>query len=136
MASKQQTRGGEDVEKREPSALLVGMQTGVATVERSMELSQEIKNGPSQRGSVGWASFRKAKCLLCDSGQGTCLGCRPGPQLGHVREGTSCVSHTLMFSSVSWSLPSLLSKVNTFFFNVKKKWNCLMTQRFHFWEFI
>ena len=26
-----------DVEKREPSALLVGMQTGAATVENSME---------------------------------------------------------------------------------------------------
>ena len=31
--------------KGNPSALLVGMQTGVATVENSMELPQKTKNG-------------------------------------------------------------------------------------------
>ena len=31
--------------KGNPSALLVGMQTGVATVENSMEFPQETKNG-------------------------------------------------------------------------------------------
>ena len=31
--------------KGNPFALLVGMQTGVATVESSMEISQKIKNG-------------------------------------------------------------------------------------------
>ena len=40
-----QTNVGEDVEKREPSALLVGMQTGEATVENSMEFPQKTKNG-------------------------------------------------------------------------------------------
>ena len=38
------TRAGEDVEKGDPFALLVGMQTGAATVESSMELPQKIKN--------------------------------------------------------------------------------------------
>ena len=36
---------GEDVEKGNPSALLVGMQTGEATVENSMEFPQKTKNG-------------------------------------------------------------------------------------------
>ena len=31
--------------KENPSALLVGMQTGAATVENSMEFPQKIKNG-------------------------------------------------------------------------------------------
>ena len=31
--------------KGNPSALLVGMQTGAATVENSMEFAQKIKNG-------------------------------------------------------------------------------------------
>ena len=31
--------------KENPSALLVGMQTGVATVENSMEFPQKAKNG-------------------------------------------------------------------------------------------
>ena len=34
--------------KGNPSALLVGMQTGAATVESSMELPQKIKNGTPQ----------------------------------------------------------------------------------------
>ena len=42
---KQQTSVGEVVEKREPCALLVGMQTGAATVENSMEFPQKTKNG-------------------------------------------------------------------------------------------
>ena len=33
------------MEKRDPSALLVGMQTGAATVENSMEFPQKTKNG-------------------------------------------------------------------------------------------
>ena len=40
----QQTSTSEDVEKGTPSALLVGMQTGAATVENSMEFPQKIKN--------------------------------------------------------------------------------------------
>ena len=31
--------------KRNPSALLVGMQTGAATVEKSMEFPQKTKDG-------------------------------------------------------------------------------------------
>ena len=34
--------------KGSPGALLVGMQTGAATVESSMELPQKIKNGTNQ----------------------------------------------------------------------------------------
>ena len=43
--NQQTTSAGEDVEKGEPCALLVGMQTGAATVESSMEIPQKIKNG-------------------------------------------------------------------------------------------
>ena len=33
------------MEKRDPRALLVGTETGAATVENSMEFPQKIKNG-------------------------------------------------------------------------------------------
>ena len=39
------------MEKGEPFALLVRMQTDAATVESSMELPQKIKNGPAVRPS-------------------------------------------------------------------------------------
>ena len=35
---------GEDVERRELSTLLVGVQTGAATMENSMEIPQKIKD--------------------------------------------------------------------------------------------
>ena len=35
----------QDVEKRDPSALLAGMQTGAATVENSIECPQKTKHG-------------------------------------------------------------------------------------------
>ena len=41
----QQTGAGEVVEKGNPSALLVGMQTGAATGENTMEFPQKCKNG-------------------------------------------------------------------------------------------
>ena len=42
----QETSVGKDVEKKETlCALLVGMQTGAATMEDSMELPQKIKTG-------------------------------------------------------------------------------------------
>ena len=40
------------MEKGDPLALLVGMQTGAATVENSMEIPQKIKNG-----SVFWPGY-------------------------------------------------------------------------------
>ena len=43
--NQQTTSAGEDVEKENPFALLVGMQIGAATVESSMEIPQKIKNG-------------------------------------------------------------------------------------------
>ena len=44
-ANQQTTSAREVVEKGTPSALLVGMQTGAATVENSMELPEKTKNG-------------------------------------------------------------------------------------------
>ena len=41
--NQQITSAGEDVEN--PFALLVGMQTGAATVESSMKIPQKIRNG-------------------------------------------------------------------------------------------
>ena len=42
--NQQATSVGEDVEKGEPFSLLVGKQTGAATVESGMEIPQKIKN--------------------------------------------------------------------------------------------
>ena len=39
------TSSGKDVEKGNPFALLMGIQTSAATVESSMEIPQKIKNG-------------------------------------------------------------------------------------------
>ena len=36
---------GEGAEKREPSALLLGMHAGAAAVEKTMEFPQKIKSG-------------------------------------------------------------------------------------------
>ena len=38
------TSVGKDVEKRNPLALLVGLQRGEATLENSMEVPQKIKS--------------------------------------------------------------------------------------------
>ena len=38
---------GEDVENGNPFALLLGMQTGAATLENSVEVPQKIKNRPT-----------------------------------------------------------------------------------------
>ena len=43
--NQQTTSAGEDAEHGNPFALLVGMQTGAATAESSMEILQKIKNG-------------------------------------------------------------------------------------------
>ena len=46
-------------------------------------------------------------------GQGTCLGCRFGPQLGHVQEATDpFLSHIDVFLPLSFSLPSLLKSIS------------------------
>ena len=45
------------------------------------------------------------------SGQGVCLGCRPGPPAGSMQEATDqCFSCTSMFLSLLLSLPSPLFK--------------------------
>ena len=45
VINKSTTSAGEDVEKREPRALMVGMQMGAATMENSMGFSQKLENG-------------------------------------------------------------------------------------------
>ena len=45
ITNSQTTIAGEVVEKGNPSAPLVGMLTGAATVENSMEFPQKTKNG-------------------------------------------------------------------------------------------
>ena len=64
-------------------------------------------------GSVGWVSSCKAKCDWFDSDQDTCLSGQSGPRLGHMQEATDpCFSYTLVFLSLSFSLPSPFSKNN------------------------
>ena len=64
-----------------------------------------------QCGSVFWASSCKAKSHWFDSSQGMCLGCRFSPLTGCVEEATDrYFSLTSMFLSISFSLPSPLSK--------------------------
>ena len=46
--------------KGNPTALLVGMQTGEATVENSMELPQKTKNG-----TACWGLFNQIQLELC-----------------------------------------------------------------------
>ena len=43
--NQQTTSAGEDWRKGKPFALLAGVQTGAATVESNMEITQKIKNG-------------------------------------------------------------------------------------------
>ena len=42
--SQEITNAGEDMEKREPSYMLVGMSIGAATIGNSMEIPQKSKN--------------------------------------------------------------------------------------------
>ena len=44
LTRQETTNVGEDVERKEPCALLEGMQTGAATVENGMEAPQDVKN--------------------------------------------------------------------------------------------
>ena len=50
-----------------------------------------------------WPANQRVASLI--PSQGTCLACRPGPQLGGHARG----NHTLMFLSFSFSLPPLVS---------------------------
>ena len=77
--------------------------------------------------SVDWAPACEPKGHWFDSHQGTCLGCRPG----HVCSGGHARSnHTLMFLSISFSLPSPLSKINHFFLKSECKWSVQLV----FWK--
>ena len=71
--------------KGNPHALLVGMQTGVATMENGMEGLQIIKNSPDWCGSVGWALSRKAKGHRFNSRSGLTPGLQvPFPVGAHA----------------------------------------------------
>ena len=61
----------------------------------------EVRLGPGWRGSVDWAQAANQRVVGLIPGQGTCLGCGPGPQWGPHRD-----NHTLMFLSRAFSLPS------------------------------
>ena len=66
----------------------------------------------SLNGVAQWVGSHPAnqKVTSWIPGEGTCLGCWPGPQLG-VQEATDpCFSCTWMFLLLPFSLPSLLSK--------------------------
>ena len=65
---------------------------------------------PAQSDSVGWASSRKANVASWIPRQGTGLGCGPSPQWVRAEATYRCISHTSMFLSLSFSLPSPLSK--------------------------
>ena len=70
------------------------------------EALEENKQSPDWCGSVGWAFL--AKCCHSIPGEGTCLGCRPGPKLRVYKKQPTDVSSidvTLYFS-----LPSPISK--------------------------
>ena len=56
-----------------------------------------------------WLSRLSQRVIGSIPSQGTCLGCRPGPQ-----SGGACArsNHTLMFLSFSFSFPSLSLKIN------------------------
>ena len=43
LTTQETTDLGEEVEKGEPLALLVGMQTGAATLDNSMKIPQKVK---------------------------------------------------------------------------------------------
>ena len=60
---------------------------------------------PDWGSSVDWAPAVNERATGSIPGQGTSLGCGPGPQWGHKRG-----NHMLIFLSLSFSLPSPLSK--------------------------
>ena len=58
-----------------------------------------------------WAYKPKGHRL--DSGQGTCLGCGPGPWLVASQRQLIDVSRTLMFPSLSFSVPPRFIYLNS-----------------------
>ena len=97
--------------KGNPSALLVGMKTGAATVKKSKEFPQNIKNRTiALAGVAQWIECWPMNQRVTGSipRQGTCLCCGSVPSGRHVRS-----NHTLRFLSFSFSLPPLSLKINT-----------------------
>ena len=81
------------------------------SVSPSLPLSLKI-NLPLA-GVAQWIGCRPANRRVTGSipSQGTCQGCGPG-QVPGVGGGPTRGNHTLMFLSLSFSLPSPLSKIN------------------------
>ena len=73
--------------------------TGMATIQKT------ALAGVAQR-TEHWPV--KLKVTGSIPSQGTCLGCRPGPQLGACEREVIDVSHTWLFLSLSPSLPPSL----------------------------
>ena len=71
----------------------------------SMIKKKKNKVQPGWCSSVDWVQVVNQRVASSIPSQGTCLGCRPGPQWGHIRG-----NHTPRFLSLSFSLSSSLSK--------------------------
>ena len=70
-------------------------------------------SSPSSCVSVAWESSHKLKGHGFNPGQGTCRCCGFGPQSRCVWEATDqCFFLTLIFLSLAFSLPPLLSEIN------------------------
>ena len=89
------------------------------------KLTWKWENGPGWCGSVDWALACEPKGLEFDSQSGHMPGFQARPPVGGMWEATNqreannqCISHTWMFFSLSFSLPSPLSKNK---WNIKKK---------------
>ena len=85
------------------------------TGEEEENLLKSARGCPDQCGSVGWALPHKPKDRWFNSQSGHTPGLWARSLVGGVWEETDqCFSHTftLMFLSLSFSFPSLLSKTN------------------------
>ena len=70
------------------------------------------ENGKALPGVAQWAGHHLANRKVTESipGQGTCLGCGPGPWLGVCERQLINVSHTLMLLFLPFLPPFPLSK--------------------------
>ena len=68
-------------------------------------LYTRASQSPGQCGSIGWVAFHEPNIAGSIPGQGTCLSCGFGPQLGSVQKETNqCFFLTSIFLSLSLSL--------------------------------
>ena len=80
-----------------------------ALVEKTL-LKVVVSPGPC--GCVGGSLFCKLNVTGSISGQGTCLGCRFGPQLGLVQDVTDLMFLSSIHVSLPLSFPFPLSRIN------------------------